>query len=275
MMSWTRTGTRVPPIAGPRELFRKLFLNDSELARKKNAQRIELQDSILDAVLDDANALKRRVSKTDKAKLDEYFSSVRDVERKLDLDRQWQNIAKPKPTIKEPTNQGLAKDLPALYELMVLALQTDSTRVATLEIGGGFAASDLGIKSGYHGLSHHGHVESKIKLLVEIERYQVQHFARFIEKLSSTTISGESSSILESTMVLFGSGMGNANSHTNNDLPVILAGGGFKHGQHKRFPSEKNRRIPLSNLYVSMLQRLGVETDEFSGSTGTLAGFEV
>lgn len=274
-MSWTRTGTRIPPIPGPRELFRQLFVDDGEAAKKKVAERIELQGSILDAVLGDANSLKRRLNRNDGQKLDEYFSSVRDVETKLALDQQWLSVPKPKPPIDEPKNKGLTLDLPAIYDLIALALQTDSTRVATLEIAGGFVASALGIKKGYHGLSHHGKVKDSIELLVQIERYQVEQFARFVEKLKSIQEPNSDGTLLDSTMVLFGSGMGDANSHTNNDLPIILAGGGFRHGEHKAYPIASNQRVPLCNLFVSMLQRFGVETDRFSQGTGTLNGLEL
>jgi hypothetical protein len=273
-MSWTRTGTRVPPITGPRELFRALFIDDSSSAKKKAADRIRLQGSILDAVLGDAKSLKRRLNKTDTDKLEEYFSSVRDVEVKLSLDEQWQKVPKPKAPIDEPRNEGLAPDLPKIYDLILLALQTDSTRVATLEVGGSFAARDIGINKGYHGLSHHGKVAANIEQLVQIELYQVQQFARFLDKLRATREPGTDKSLLENTMTLFGSGMGNANSHTNNDLPIVLAGGGFRHGEHKRYARESHKRVPLCNLYLSMLQQFGVETDSFSMSSSTLTGLE-
>src|SRR4051812_17308297 len=221
-MSWTRTGTRIPPIPGPRELFRMLFIDDDGEAKQKATDRIALQGSILDAVLGDAKSMSSRLNKTDAAKLDEYLASVRDVETKLDLDKHWQNIPKPKLDVKEPENQGLTKDLPAIYDLIALALQTDSTRVATLEIGGSFAASDLGIRQGYHNLSHHGQMQSSIDQLVQLELYQMQQFAQFLNKLRSTKESGSDKTLLDNTMVLLGSGMGNANSHTNVDLPIIL-----------------------------------------------------
>jgi hypothetical protein len=274
-MSWTRSGTRIPPIPGPRELFRLLFVDEAGDAKRKSADRIALQGSILDAVQGDAKSMSRRLSKSDATKLDEYLASVRDVETKLDLDKHWQNIAKPKLEMKEPENQGLTKDLPAIYDLMALALQTDSTRVATLEIGGSFAASDLGVKKGYHSVSHHGQLQENIDLLVQIELYQMEQFARFLGKLRSLKEPGSDRSLLDSTMVLHGSGMGNANSHTNTDLPIILAGGGFKHGEHKVYPSEQRKRVPLCNLYVSLLQRFGVETDRFSAGTSTLSGLEL
>lgn len=273
-MSWTRTGTRVPPIPGPRELFRKLFVDDSTDARQSATQRIQLQSSILDAVVGDAKSLKRKLNTNDGRKLEEYFSSVRDVERKLDMDRQWQQVPKPSTSMKEPINEGLVKDMPRIYDLIALALQTDSTRIATLEIGRSFAIRDLGIKAGYHSLSHHGKVKANIEQLVQIETYQLEQLARFLEKLKSIREPNSDGTLLDHTMVLHGSGMGNANSHTNSDLPLILAGGGFRHGEHKRFPKDGRSRIPLSNLFVTMLQRFGLETDKFSMSTGTLAGLD-
>jgi Protein of unknown function (DUF1552) len=275
MMSWTRTGTRIPPIAGPRELFRMLFVDEDREAKQKADDRISLQGSILDAVLGDAKSLNQRLSKPDSRKLDEYLASVRDVEGKLELDRHWQKIPKPKIDFKEPENQGLTRDLPAIYDLIALALQTDSTRVATLEIGGSFAASDLGIRQGYHNLSHHGQRQDNIDLLVQIELYQMEQFAHFLEKLRSLREPASDGTLLDHTMVLLGSGMGNANSHINTDLPILLAGGGFRHGEHKQYPQEARRRVPLCNLYVSMLQRFGVETDRFSAGTGTLSGLEL
>lgn len=273
-MSWTRTGTRVPPIPGPRELFRMLFVPENADAKKHAADRIALQGSILDAVLGDAQSIQKRLGKDDREKLDEYFTSIRDVESKLALDRQWQNIPKPDATIDEPDNRGLAHDLPALYELIALALQTDSTRVATLEIGGTFVASALGIKKGYHSLSHHGKLQSNIDQLVEIELYQMQQFAKFVERLKTIREPESDATLLDSTMVLMGSGMGNGNSHTNSDLPIILAGAGFRHGEFKQYPSDKPKRVPLCNLFVSMLQQFGVETDSFGTSTSTLSGLE-
>ncbi len=269
-MSWTRTGTRVPPITGPRDLFGKLFIDGDAKDKQKAKDQIALQKSILDSVLSDAKSLSRRISKDDNRKLDDYLTSVRQVESKLKLDEHWQTIPKPNATIAKPEDEGLTHDLPKLYDLIAIALQTDSTRVATLEVGGSFAASDLGIRKGYHGLSHHGKVQENIDLLVQIERYQVEQFARFLTTLESTRQAGSDLSLLESTTTLFGSGMGNANSHTNNDLPIIVAGGGFQHGSHRRMPKEANRRVPLCNLFVTMLQRFGVETDQFGRSNGTI-----
>ncbi|QDV61506.1 DUF1552 domain-containing protein [Crateriforma conspicua] len=272
-MSWTRSGTRVPPIPGPHELFQRLFVGDAQADRQKAIDRFRLHESILDAVNDDAKSLAKRLNQQDRDKLDEYFTSVREVEHRLELGEQWSTIPKPKTELPAPDNTNMVDDLPVLYDLMALALQTDSTRVATLEIGGDFASSRFGYRKGYHALSHHGQVQESIDALIDIETYQVQHFSNFLEKLSKIDQQGQS--LLDRTMVLFGSGMGNANSHTNTNLPVILAGGGFRHGRHLAFDSSAHHRPPLTNLFLTMLNRFGVPADRFATSTGTLRGIEV
>ena len=273
MMCWSRSGTRVPPIPGPKELFRTLFISDSASDRARSEDRLRLQGSILDSVQGDAKSLQRQLGKRDQEKLDEYFTSVRDVERQLALGKQWANVPKPKPGMAEPPNTGFVSDLPVLYDLIALALQTDSTRIATLEIAGGFESSAFGLRKDWHALSHHGQVQENIDGLLKLEKYQMEQFARFLAKLKS--IEDGNGRLLDHTMVLFGSGMGNANAHTNNNLPMIFAGGGFKHGEHKMYPATGLKRQPLCNLYLTMLRRFGVEMNRFGLSTGTLTGFEV
>lgn len=271
MMCWTRSGTRVPPISTPNELFRKLFHSDdsNDIARRND--QFDLQSSILDAVHGDAKALTDKLGHQDREKLDEYFTSVRDVEKQLAQRRQWADVPKPKPGIEEPRNTDFVSDLPVLYDLIALALQTDSTRIATLEIGGDFESRALGISKGYHALSHHGKVQANIENLLKLEHYQMVQFARFLSKMKSLQ-DGEGN-LLDHTQILFGSGMGNANAHTNSNLPLILAGGGFAHGEHRAYPLDGHHRVPLSNLYLTMLQHFGVETDRFSVSSSTIRDF--
>jgi hypothetical protein len=270
LMSWTRSGTRVPPISTPRELFRKLFVSDSAADIASARDRFDMKGSILDAVRGDAKSLERQLGQRDKEKLEEYFTSVRDVEQQIELRRRWASVPKPDPKMKEPQNKDFVSDLPVMYDLIALALQTDSTRIATFEIGGDFEAAAFGLKGGYHGLSHHGQRQEAIDGLIKMERYQMEQFARFLAKMKS--IEDGDGTLLDHSMVLFGSGMGNANSHTNNNLPVILAGGGFKHGEHKAYPAKGLGRQPLCNLYVTMLQRFGVPVEKFGTSTSTLTG---
>jgi len=268
-IAWTKSGVRVPPVTGPAQLFEKLFVSDSPERQTRRVQENHLQGSILDSVREEANRLSRQMNREDQDKLDEYLSSVRDVEKRLELRQRWATQPKPKAPFDQPSNRSMVEDLPLLYELIALALQTDSTRIATLEIGGDFMPQHLGIKKDYHGLSHHGNDPEAIASLIALEKYQVMHFGKFLTRLSKLN-DGERS-LLDSTMVLFGSGMGDANSHKNSDLPIVLAGGGYQHGEFRKVPLEGNRKTPLCNLFVDILQRMGVESDHFGNSTGRFA----
>ncbi len=268
-IAWTKSGVRVPPVTNPAELFEKLFVTDTPERRARRMQENHVQASILDSVLEEANRLSKQVNTEDKDKLDEYLTSVRDVEKRLELRQRWTNQPKPKAPFEKPANRNAVEDLPLLYEMIALALQSDSTRIATLEIGGDFMPQHLGIKKDWHGLSHHGNDPEAIANLVALETYQIQHLGKFITRLSKMT-DGERT-LLDSTTVLFGSGMGDGNSHKNSDLPIILAGGGYKHGEFRTVPSSGINKVPLCNLFVDIAQKMGVETDSFGSSTGRFA----
>lgn len=268
-IAWTKSGIRVPPITGPAELFNTLFVSDSKDRQARRVEENSIQASILDAVREDAARLSKQVNSEDKDKLDEYFTSIRDVEKRLEIRKRWTNHPKPEPPFDQPANHNTVEDLPMLYELIALALQTDSSRVATLEIGGCFLPQHLGIDKAYHGLSHHGNDQKSIAHLITLETYQLTHFGKFLTRLAKTQ-DGEQS-LLDSTSVVFGSGMGNANSHKNSDLPIILAGGGYRHGEFKKVASEGIKKVRLCNLFVDIAQRMGVETDAFGSSTGTFS----
>jgi hypothetical protein len=265
-IAWTKSGVRVPPITGPAELFDRLFVEDSQERQARRHQENRLQGSILDSGLEDANRLSKRVNREDKEKLDEYFTSIRDVEKRLELRQRWASLPKPKAPFDRPANKNKVQDLPMLYELIALALQTDSTRIATLEIGGDFLPQDLGIEKSYHGLSHHGNDEAAIKHLIALETYQIEHFAKFLARLSK--MDDGDRTLLDSTSVLFGSGIGDANTHKNSDLPIILAGGGYRHGEFKKLPSAGPNKVPLCNLFVDIAQRMDIPTESFGNSTG-------
>jgi hypothetical protein len=228
-----------------------------------------VQASILDSVREEANRLAKRVNKEDKDKLEEYLTSVRDVEKRLELRKRWASHPKPEAPFEKPANRNAVEDLPLLYEMIALALQTDSTRIATLEIGGDFLPQNLGIDKAHHGLSHHGNDPEAIAHLITLEKYQIEQFAKFLTRLSQ--MNDGQCTLLDSTTVLFGSGMGDANTHKNSDLPIIVAGGGYKHGEFREVPSEGINKVPLCNLFVDIAQRMGVETNAFGSSTGRFA----
>ncbi len=268
-LSWTKSGVRVPPITGPAELFQRLFVTESKERHAQKVKANSLQASILDSIREEAGSLSKRVNNEDKAKLDEYFSSIRDVEKRLELRQRWADQPKPKSPFDKPANQNTVEDLPMLYELIALALQTDSTRIATLEIGGSFLPQHLGIEKSYHGLSHHGNDEEAIAHLVTLEKYQLEHYGKFLSRLAG--IHDGEQTLLDSTTVLFGSGMGSANSHTNTDLPIVLAGGGYGSGEFKKVPSRGPGKVPLCNLFLDIAQRMGVQKESFGTSTGTFS----
>lgn len=273
-LSWTRNGINIPPINKTRELFRALFVQDDPAARSKRSKAYDTNESILDAVNTHAKILGRKLGKADQEKLDEYLNSIREIEKKLEMSRDWLDKPKPKVDIDEPTEGDFTHSLPIMYDLLALALETDSTRVASMGIPGSIDTSDLGLSGSYHGFSHHGKAEKLRQGLMVIEKFQVEQMGRFLSRLKSVQ-EPDGQTLLDRTMVLFGSGMGNGSSHSNKKLPVLLAGGGFKHGEHKVYSTESHLRAPLCNLYGSMLQRFGLEIDHFNNGSGTLNGLEI
>ena len=280
LLSWTRAGVAIPPVQDPHMLFDLLFRapksGDLEVLRRAHHER----RSILDLVKEDAEVLRRRVGREDREKLDQYFTSVRSVEKRLTQSEAW--LERPKPKVSYTVPDGarsldFIERVPIYYDLMTLALQTDSTRVITLEISDiGGNSGGFPITRGYHQLTHHGKVEEYIEELSIIETFHTAQFARFLDQLAGITES-DGKTLLDHTMALLGSGMGNASSHSNLNLPLLLAGGGFRHGQHLDFPKDRSRgtSTPAANLLLSMLQRFGVETDRFNLATGTLTGLDV
>ncbi|AWB68867.1 hypothetical protein C2869_01010 [Saccharobesus litoralis] len=274
-MSWNAHGSAIPPIESLNQTFDMLFKPFNQHQKQLKRKEIAAQTSILDLVRHDAKFLEKRVGFEDKQKLDEYFTSVREVEKRLEQSESW--IDTPKPQVDYDLSMGadsadFVDRVPLFYDLIALALQTDLTRIVTFEIYDiGRNAGGLDISRGYHQLSHHGKVTEYINELSIIEKFHTQQFARFISKLDEIKES-DGSSLLSHTQTLLGSGMGNANSHSNKNLPLLLVGGGFKHGQHLSFSSQNNsgNSIPAANLYVSMLQQFGIETDSFNLATGSL-----
>ena len=262
-LSWTRTGVMVPPVQQVSRLFKMLFVDDPASQTAALAGDYGQQGSVLDAVHSQAKSMEGRLSGRDREKLEQYFTAVREVEKALQQEKAWLSKARPKVDAKEPKDGTVSQQLPILFDLIALALQTDSTRVATLEIPGSFDTSAMGIEEkGYHGYSHHGKDPVLMEGMRKVERYQMLHLAKFLTKL-------EEFGLLDTTQVLFGSGMGDGSAHTNKNLPVLLAGGGYKHHTHLVLPEEKEKRIPLCNLYLSMAHRFGVETEAFGRSKGT------
>jgi hypothetical protein len=261
-LCWTRSGVMVPAVQKVSQVFQMLFVDDPADTAARRTVRYQQQGSILDAVKEQAEAMNRRLNQGDRQKMDQYFTSIREVEKTLQEENAWVSRPRPKVDMKEPRNGTVTQQLPILFDLLTLALQTDSTRVATIEVPGAFDATGVGLKAGsYHGYSHHAKDPTLMAGMRTIEHYQIQHLARFMEKLADL-------GLLDSTQILFGSGMSDGSAHTNKNLPIIVAGGGYQHQTHVQMPEEQGRKVPLSNLYLTMAQRFGVETETFGHSTG-------
>ena len=274
-LSWTRSGVPIPGEESPSRVFKALFTAGTEEEVERQVVRLRRGASVMDMVLGEANALRRRLTRDDREKFEEYQTSVREVERKLVRQQEWERKPKPRVDAKVPVDIRDTADTigrsKLMYDLLALALQTDSTRLATVLAVGFFSVPPIaGVTEGYHTLSHHGKNPEKLAQLAVIEKEHLTILRDFLAKLKATGEGGET--LLDRTMVLFGSDLGNASSHNNTNLPIVLAGGGFRHGQHLAHDPANN--APLSNVYVSMLQRLGLPVDRFGSSTGTASGLE-
>jgi len=273
-LSWTRSGALVPSDVWPASVFARLFLEGKPEEVQKQIRRLQDGRSILDQVGDQARRMQAGLGAGDRDKLDEYFSSVRELEQQLAANEEWSHKPKPKVEAQQPQNAMNAADLVGktklLFDLTHLAFQTDSTRLITIMLLGTSLVPPIpGVSDGHHNLSHHGQDPGKLEQLRKVELEKMRLLAELLGKLKQSQEAG--GSLLDRTSVFFSSNLGNASSHSCTNLPVILAGGGFKHGQHLAADAS----TPLSNLYVSLLQRLGLEIGEFGTSTGTLTGLEV
>lgn len=277
-LSWTGAGVAIPPEQSASGVFKQLFLQGTPEEVEAQIREIDTGRSILDAVADQAKDLQRKVGANDRSRLDQYFSSVRDLETRLQASRGWEN--KPKPVVKasEPVDpsspaQYIAK-VKLMYDLAKLAFETDSTRAITLMLNSvGTPVMQIQgetITDSYHNLSHHGKSADKLAQLKVVDEWHMKLLAGLFGDLKSVREGGET--LLDRTMLLYGSNLGDANAHSTTNMPTIFAGGGFRHGQHLEFDSKQN--YPLPNLFVSMLQRMGIEEGRFASSTGTMRGLE-
>ena len=276
-LSWTASGVRIPSYNKPSELFKRMFVQGSQAEVESQIQQLRDGRSVLDAVGDRAKRLSKRLGANDREKLDQYFNSVRELEQRLVKSEAWARQPKPSVPAEPPQDVEAREELVQrsrlMYRMARLALETDSTRIVTLAIdqNANPKVNLPGVTQAHHSLTHHGHREDSVEQLKIIESAQTELFGELLGDLK--VVREDNQTLLDRTMVLYGSNLGNANSHDNKNMPMILAGGGFRHGSHLAFNKKDN--YPLANLFVSMLQRMGVEADRFASSTGTMRGLEI
>lgn len=274
--SYTDNGAMVPALDSPAKIFELLFIDDSPNERAKQAERVREGRSIMDLVNADARSLSKSIGAGDRERLSNYLDSVRELELRMAASQEWAEKPKPKVNMRRPIDIGNPNDFIGRQRLMCsvlkLALETDSTRFVTYHLGGsGGVVPVTGVEEGYHSLSHHGMDEEKLDQLALVELEIMKAWGDFLRELKGVDDKGHS--LLEQTSVLLTSNLGNASSHDNRNMPVVLAGGGFKHGQHLAFDRKNN--YPLPNLFVSLLQSVGLETDRFASGTSTMTGLEM
>ena len=272
-LSFTSSGVMLPAERSPAQVFKALFVAGDAQEVERQIANLRVGRSILDAVADRAAALQKKLGNADRDRLDQYFTSVREVEKRLLISQEWERKPRPRIDVPPPKDgEYLLEKLGAMYDLAHLAFATDSTRLITLMIQLQFFSENIpGVSSETHNLSHHAGREDKLRELQNLELAEFRELNKLLAKLRASKEGG--STLLDHTQVLYGSNLSNGNNHDNKNLPILLAGGGWKHGQHLAF--DKKNNYPLPNLFVSMLQRQGIETDKFASSTGTMKGLEV
>ncbi len=271
-VSWKSATTPMAKEINPRLVFERLFGTGQ---RDERAARRELyRKSILDAVAGDARELQGRLGKTDRRKLDEYFTSVRELEERIVRAEKLAEQQRPDFKVPDGVPGNLDEHIRLVYDLLALAFRTDTTRVATYMLaneGSNRSYPQVGVTDGHHSLSHHQNKDEPIAKIRKIDQYLVKHFAYFVEKLKS--IPEGTGTLLDNCMVLYGSGLGDGNRHDHHDLPVVLAGragGTIATGRHVRHKHD----TPMNNLFLSMLDRVGAKVDSIGDSSGRLRGLE-
>jgi len=268
---WNRRGVRVPSETRATQVFKKLFIAGTANEEKRELQKVKDGQSILDDVGEQIKSLNRRVSSSDRSRLDLFLSSLRDAEHTLQQDEHWSKTPKPRVDYPTPTSEFTSAQLiersRQWYNIVHLALQTNSSRVITLSLSTGERPEIPGVTLGHHDASHHGLDPAKLEQLALIEEAEIKVFGEFIEKMKQSR-DGERT-LLDHTAILYASNLGNSSSHDNNNLPIILAGGSFKHKGHLAYDTKNNQL--LSNLYVRMLHHMDIEAKSFGASTGIVS----
>jgi hypothetical protein len=270
-VAWNRRGVRIPSEQRATQVFRKLFIAGTPEEEARELQRVKDGQSILDDVGGQIKALNRKVSSSDRQRLDLFLTSVREAEHSLQQDEHWSTTPKPHVDFPVPTSEfggpQLLERSRQWYNIVHLALQTDSTRVVSLWLGTQERPEIPGVTLGHHDASHHGQDPGKLEQLALIEEAEIQVLGEFIEKMKASKDGDHT--LLDHTAIFYASNLGNSSSHDNNNLPILLAGGGFKHKGHLAF-DRKNNTL-LSNLYVRMLHHMGIEAKSFGASTGVIS----
>jgi hypothetical protein len=272
-ISWKTETTPMAKEIHPRLVFERLF-GSGDQASDNRQQRNAFRRSILDFVADDAQQLKDRLGKADRQKLEQYFTSVRELEQRIERVEQEARVERPEFEVPETIPRETQEHIRLMYDLLVLAFRTDSTRVATFMLGNAGSNRSypmVDVREGHHQLSHHGNNPEMMEKIQRIDHFLVGEFAYFLSQLQA--VEEGTGTLLDHVMIMYGSGLSDGNRHWHHDLPVVLAGGAagtIRTGCHIRLPGE----VPLNNLFLSMLDRVGANVDNLGDSSGRLKAID-
>lgn len=278
-LSWTDGGVLIPCEDSAEAVYRRLFLQGSKREVDQQMRKLRLGQSIMDSLAEQAKGLQSRLGRSDRDRMEQFTTAVRDVEKQMLEAQNWEQTPKPTTNVPMPDDPDAPSDYMTktrlMYQMARLAFQTDSTRAISLLLDSNnsptITVEGAEISDGYHNLSHHGKSEKKLAQLEAIDRAHMRLLSELIGDLES--ISEAEGTLLDNATVLYGSNFGDANKHTTDNMPILMAGGRFRHGSHLSFDKDDN--YPLPNLYVSVLQQMGIETDRFASATGTMRGLEI
>ena len=275
-MSWKNDKQPLPPVIDPRALFERLFGDDAEMTPQARAQRSEFRRSVLDFVGDDTKRLESQVGPSDRRKLDEYFTSIREVETRIGQSEKENTQIDPHMERPDGIPATFNEHFKMMTDMLTIAFQADLTRVSTFLLGregSGRAYREIGVNDAHHGLTHHRNNPEMIEKVAQINVFHVRQFAAWVEKLKSIT-DGDGS-LLDNSMIVYGSGISDGNKHTHEDLPTIIAGRGgnnfIKTGRRVIY----RRETPICNLYMTMMDRMGVHVENFGDASGALQGLDL
>ncbi len=268
--SWKSPTLPLAPEVNPRLVFEKLFgVEGTGEDVKSRELRMRHERSLLDYVLDDAKSMQKKLGYTDRLKIDEYLSAIRELEKKIESAEKFQASLPDSGSRPEGIPADYREHIAVMYDLLALAFQTDTTRIATFLVahdGSNRSFPDIGVPEGHHHLSHHRRDQAKMDKLQKIDQFYVELFSGFLEKLKNTK-EPDGSSLLDSSMIVFGGGIGDGDRHNHDDLPVILAGGGNGKLRTGRYLKAKEP-VPMTNMYLSLLDKAGAKADRLGDSTG-------
>jgi hypothetical protein len=271
-MSWTANGVEKLPITDPQKMFDHLFLNLTDAEKAERRKLLNRNGSILDTVGNQFAGVMKNATQFDRDRIDQFQTSIRELETTFGDRKTW--LGKDKPTFDisnhfTESEVTIANKYDAIFDMIAYAFETDLTRVASVEFPSALNYTDVaGVNRSYHGCTHNGKMENVTAELVAIESFQIARLSRCLKKLDSVKEPNGDGTMLDNTIVLFGSGMGYGGTHSNRNLPILVAGGGFKHRGHVDAQDSSGKNMPLCNLYVTLMQRFGIERDKFNTSTG-------